>query len=100
MRGRLDRSQVVYEFLQIMRETPALPRPLLWLQPVLVRAAVDLVPEWIRLLLGLTEAYGLKPREKWLVQTAGGLSNRVVPLTSPATESCLRLGLPATHLYT
>jgi uncharacterized protein (DUF2236 family) len=100
MQGKLDPSPVVFEFLQIMRETRALPHPLLWLQPVLVRAAVDLVPEWTRRLLGLKENYGLRPQEKWLVKLAGDFSNRIVPLGSPAIQSCLRLGLPATHLYT
>ena len=100
MRGRLDPSPIVFQFLQIMRETAALPRPLLWMQPILVRAAVDLVPDWIRQLLGLTEYYGLRPRERWLVRLAGDLSNRIVPSESPATQSCLRLGLPMTYLYT
>lgn len=100
MRGRLDPSPIVFQFLQIMRETAALPRPLLWMQPLLVRAAVDLVPDWIRQLLGLTEYYGLRPRERWLVRLAGDLSNRIVPSESPATQSCLRLGLPITYLYT
>jgi uncharacterized protein (DUF2236 family) len=100
MRGRLNPSPVVFQFLQIIRETAALPRPLLWMQPILVRAAVDLVPDWMRQLLGLTEYYGLRPRERWLVRLAGDLSNRIVPSESPATQSCLRLGLPITHLYT
>jgi uncharacterized protein (DUF2236 family) len=100
MRGRLDSSPIVFQFLEIMRDTATLPRPFLWLQPILVRAAVDLVPEWIRRLLGLTESQGLRPRERWLVKWAGDVSNRIIPLESPATQSCLRLGLPATHLYT
>jgi uncharacterized protein (DUF2236 family) len=99
-RGRLEPSPIVFHFLQIMRESAALPRPLLWMQPMLVRAAVDLVPEWIRQLLGLSETYGLRPHEGWLVRLAGDLSNRIVPSESPATQSCLRLGLPMTYLYT
>jgi uncharacterized protein (DUF2236 family) len=98
-RSRLDPSPIVFQFLEIMRETATFPRPFLWLQPVLVRAAVDLVPEWIRQRLGLTESQGLRPRERWLVKCAGDVSNRIIPLESPATQSCLRLGLPATHLY-
>jgi uncharacterized protein (DUF2236 family) len=100
MRGRLDASPIVFEFLQIMRETAALPRPLLWMQPMMVRAAVEIVPDWIRRLLGLTEQYGLQNHERWLVRLAGDLSNRIVPSESPATQSCLRLGLPTTYLYT
>ncbi|HEY2145106.1 MAG TPA: oxygenase MpaB family protein, partial [Steroidobacteraceae bacterium] len=44
----LEASPVVFEFLRIMRETSALPRPVAWLQPLLVRAAVQLIPDWIR----------------------------------------------------
>ena len=100
MRGRLDSSPIVFQFLEIMREAAAFPRPLLWLQPFLVRAAVDMVPEWVRRLLGLAESDGLRPREMWLVRSAGDLSNRIIPTQSPATQSCVRLGLPVTHLYT
>jgi uncharacterized protein (DUF2236 family) len=100
MRGRLEPSPIVFQFLQIMRESAALPRPLLWMQPMLVRAAVEIVPQWIRQLLGLTQHYGLHNHEGWFVRLAGDLSNRVVPSESPATQSCLRLGLPTTYLYT
>jgi uncharacterized protein (DUF2236 family) len=99
MRGRLDPSPIVFQFLDIMREAAAFPRPLLWLQPLLVRAAVDMVPDWVRQLLGLVESAGLRPRERWLVRLAGDLSNRIIPLQSPATQACVRLGLPVTHLY-
>jgi uncharacterized protein (DUF2236 family) len=99
MRGRLEPSAVIFQFLEIMREAPAFPRPLLWMQPMLVRAAVELIPDWMRECLGLTESYGLNPREKWVVNLAGGLSNRIVLAESPAAQSCIRLGLPVTHLY-
>jgi uncharacterized protein (DUF2236 family) len=99
MRGRLEPSPVIFQFLEIMRETPAFPRPLLWMQPMLVRAAVEMIPDWMRECLGLTEFYGLNPRERWIVNLAGRLSNRIVLAESPAAQSCLRLGLPATHLY-
>lgn len=98
MRGRLERSAIVFQFLEIMRGAAAFPRPFLWMQPVLVRAAVDLVPGWVRRILGL-EGHGLRLREKWLVRRAGDLSNRVIPTQSPATQACLRMGLPASHLY-
>src|SRR5450631_1251703 len=54
MRNRLEPSPVIFQFLQIMGETPAFPRSLHWMQRMLVRAAVDLIPEWIRECLGLT----------------------------------------------
>jgi len=99
MRGRLEPSAVIFQFLEIMRETPAFPRPLLWMQRMLVRAAVEIIPEWIRECLGLTEYYGLRSREGWIVKLAGGISDRIVLAESPAAQSCLRLGLPVTHLY-
>jgi uncharacterized protein (DUF2236 family) len=99
MRGRLEPSPVIFQFLEIMRETPAFPRPLHWMQRLLVRAAVDLIPDWMRDCFGLTEDFGLSPRERWIVRLAGGLSDRIVLAESPAAQACLRLGLPATHLY-
>jgi uncharacterized protein (DUF2236 family) len=100
MRGRLEPSPIVFQFLQIMSETPAFPRPLLWMQGMLVRAAVDMIPDWIRERLGLTDYYGLRARDRWIVRMAGAVSDRIVLAESPAVQSCLRLGLPATHLYT
>ena len=100
MRGRLEPSPIVFQFLQIMSETPAFPRPLLWMQGMLVRAAVEMIPDWIRECLGLTEYYGLRSRDRWIVRMAGAVSDRIVLAESPAVQSCVRLGLPATHLYT
>src|ERR1700722_5671460 len=99
MRRRLEPSPIVFQFLQIMRETPALPRPLRWLQRTLVGAAVEIIPDWIRDLLGLTESYGLRQGERWMARLAGAASNRIVLRESPAAQACVRLGLPATHLY-
>jgi uncharacterized protein (DUF2236 family) len=92
-------SSIIFEFLRIMRETPAFPRPLQWMQPMLVRAAVELIPERIRERLGLLERDGLAPHERWLTRMAGAASNRIVLPASPAVQSCLRLGLPMAYLY-
>jgi uncharacterized protein (DUF2236 family) len=92
-------SPVIIEFLQIMRETIAFPRPLQWLQPMLVRAAVELIPDWIRARLGLSESYGLRRHERWLTKLIGACSDRIVLAASPAVQSCVRLGLPMTYLY-
>jgi uncharacterized protein (DUF2236 family) len=99
MRGRLERSDVLFRFLDIMRETPTLPAALFWMQPLLVRAAVSVIPDWIRETIGLGEDYGLRRRDGWIVSAAGALANRIVLRDSPAAQSCLRLGLPITHLY-
>ena len=92
-------SPVIFEFLKIMRETMAFPRPLHWMQPMLVRAAVELIPDWIRARLGLSAGYGLNQYERWLTKLIGASSDRIVLPASPAVQSCLRLGLPMTYLY-
>jgi len=95
----LEPSPIVFEFLSIMRATPALPRSLRWMQTILVRAAVDLVPDWIRLRLGLGAAYGLRRHERWLIKSAGATTDRIILPGSPAVQSCIRLGLPMAYLY-
>jgi uncharacterized protein (DUF2236 family) len=99
MRGRLEPSPIIFEFLDIMRDSPVFPRPLLGLQRMLVRAAVDLIPDWIRACLGLTSEHGLRPHERPIVKITGSLADRIVLSESPAAQACLRLGLPVAHLY-
>lgn len=99
MRDRLEPSPIIFQFLQIMRETPAVPQPLFWMQRILVCAAVEMIPDWMRERLGLTAHYGLRPLERGIVRLAGALSDRIVLSEGPAVQSCLRLGLPITHLY-
>jgi uncharacterized protein (DUF2236 family) len=99
MHEELEPSSVVFQFLEIMRKTPALPKALRWMQPTFVRAAVDLIPSELRLRLGLTETYGMRSWDRAVVMLAGATSNRIMLPHSPATESCLRLGLRADHLY-
>jgi hypothetical protein len=60
---------------------------------------VEILPDWMRDLLGFTPAHGLRPHERWMVRLAGKVSNRIVLPESPAAQACIRVGLPATHLY-
>jgi uncharacterized protein (DUF2236 family) len=99
MQGRLKPSPIIFEFLHIMRTTPGFPIPLCWMQGMLVRAAVEIIPDWIRECLGLTRHYGLGAAERWIVELAGSLADRVILSAGPAAQSCVRLGLPAAHLY-
>jgi uncharacterized protein (DUF2236 family) len=99
MQGRLRPSSIIFEFLHIMRTTPGFPNALCWMQEMLVRAAVEIIPEWIRECLGLTRQHGLGPTERWIVRLTGSLADRVILSASPAAQSCVRLGLPRTHLY-
>jgi uncharacterized protein (DUF2236 family) len=53
--NRLERSDILFEFLAIMRSAPILPLPLRPLQPLLIRAAVDLTPYWLQTIVGITD---------------------------------------------
>ena len=99
MRGRLEPSPVVFEFLDTMSNAPIFPARLRPAQRMLVRAAVEMTPGWVRERLGLTAGHGLRGWERSLVRQMGGLSDRVMLRSGPAVQSCLRLGLPADHLY-
>jgi uncharacterized protein (DUF2236 family) len=96
--GRLDRSAIVLEFLEIMRSAPILPLPLRPAQHLLVSAAVDLVPGWMQALLGLT-GHGLHSWEAEAVRQAGALADRLVMEANPAVQACRRMRLPADYLY-
>lgn len=99
MQDRLEPSPVIFDFLGIMRDAPVVPAPLRPIQRMLVRAAVDITPGWVRRRLGLTRAYGLRAWEAPLVRRLGSLSDTIMLRSGPAVQSCLRLGLPADHLY-
>ncbi len=99
MRGRLEPSPILFEFLDIMRAAPIVPWPLRSVQRLLIRAAVDLTPGWVRERLGLDDRFGLRPWQQPLVRLLGALADRVVLPFSPAVQSCRRLGLPAGTLY-
>ena len=96
MRPKLERSQTIFEFLDIVRRTPALPGPR-WVQHMLIRAAIDILPDWARERLGL-QGQRLKPWERTLVSTLGRLSDRIVVESSPSSAACRRLGLPSDYL--
>lgn len=95
---RLEPSPVIGEFLDIMRAAPILPKPLRWAQRMLLRAAVDTLPQDLRARLRL-EPRGLSERRRPLVRALGLAADRVRLDSSPAVQACRRLGLPADHLY-
>jgi uncharacterized protein (DUF2236 family) len=99
MRGRLQGSSILFEFLDLLRAAPVLPRPLAWMQGMLIRAAVDIVPGWARARLGLDTSLGLRGLERGVVKSIAGLADRIVLPGGAPAQSCTRLGLPATFLY-
>jgi len=94
MRPKLERSDIVLEFLGIMRRTPVFPAPL---QRMMIRAAVEITPAWARETLGLEDR--LKPWEAALIRTLGRLADTVVVEASPSSAACRRLGLPSDYLH-
>jgi len=98
MGSRLERSDIVFEFLARMRSAPVLPLLLRPAQHLLVRAAVDLTPRWARTILGLNE-HGLHTWEAEAVQQAASFVDRLVLESNPAVQACRRMCLPADYLY-
>jgi uncharacterized protein (DUF2236 family) len=97
MRPKLERSQIVPDFLEIVRNAPLLPSRSL--QRLMVRAAVEITPGWVRDILGLGAAYGLRPGGASALRALGLASDRIVLEGAPPAQACVRLGLPADYLY-
>ncbi|SME99229.1 Uncharacterized conserved protein, DUF2236 family [Tistlia consotensis] len=98
MADGLEGSPIVFEFLDIIGRTPVLPRGLRPLQPLLIRAAVELVPAPMRRTLGLGPRYGLAFWQRGLVRLSARLADRVLLRGHPAVQACRRLGLPDDYL--
>lgn len=101
MHGKLEPSSVVIEFLDIMRSSPILPlpRPLAAVQSLLVQAAVAIVPESIRQLLGLQDRWSSSRWQLQVVRRFGAAADRILLRSSPAVQACRRLGLQDDYLY-
>jgi uncharacterized protein (DUF2236 family) len=99
MRGRLERSEIVFEFLRIVRRAPILPRIARPLQGLLIRAAVDITPGWVRDRLGLGPEFGLRRWQRPFIALLARGADRLLLRSSPAVQACRRLGLPDDHLY-
>lgn len=97
MRPKLERSEIVFDFLEIVRNAPLLPSRSL--QRMMVRAAVDLTPGWARDILGLGSRYGLRPGGETALRTLGAASDRIVLESAPPSQACVRLGLAPDYLY-
>lgn len=98
MDGALEYSPVVFEFLEILERTPVLPRPLRPLQPLLIRAAVEVVPAPVRRTLQLGPQHGLSFWQRGAVRVAGRAADRLLLRSHPAVQACRRLGLPDDYL--
>ena len=98
MADRLERSEILFEFLAIMRTAPILPLPLRPVQSLLTRAAIDLTPHWMRAIVGFS-GQGLNDLEARAVRKIVAFADRVVVETNPAVQACRRMRLPPNYLY-
>lgn len=99
MLPQLEQSAIVFEFLDIMRRTRALPLPLQPMQSLYLRAAVSILPAPVRARLQLDKGYALSHWQRRLIQLSGALADRIVLREAPPALACKRLGLPADYLY-
>ena len=99
MRQQLVASPIVLEFLQIMEDVPVLPGVAQPLQRPFLKAAVEILPRWVRKRLALGDHWTLKPWERAFVKTTAAICERIVLPSSPAVQSCRRLGLPENYLH-
>ena len=98
MATQLERSDILFEFLAIMRSAPILPLPLRPVQSLLARAAIDLTPHWVLAIVGL-RGRGLNDLEAGIVRRIGAFADRLVLENNPAVQACRRMQLPPDYLY-
>lgn len=100
MEPHLEAHPIVRQFLDIVQRTPAVPWFLRPLQSMMLRAGVDLLPEWVRERLTLDGAeWKLKTWERSLLKSLGAMLERLpIPNIAPTLAS-RRMGLPAGYLY-
>ena len=68
------------------------------MQSLLIRAAIDLTPHWLRTIVGLTDD-GLNALEAGVVRQIGAFADCLVLETNPAVQACRRMRLPTNYLY-
>lgn len=98
MQAHLEPSAIITEFLEIMEGLSLFPRPL---QPVnrwLIAAAVDLLPASVRKRLDLGHRDSPPKPAARMLRWSGAAIDRLHLESAPATQACLRLGLPGDHL--
>ncbi|HEY0685698.1 MAG TPA: oxygenase MpaB family protein [Steroidobacter sp.] len=100
MRPHLEPHPIILQFLDIVQRTSALSLILRPLQTTMVRAGIQLLPEWLIERLGLQgQRWRLKPWEHRMLKRLGAVFERLpIPGTAPTLAS-RRMGLPANYLY-
>ena len=93
----LEPSATIFEFLDIMKDAPIAPglRPL---QRLLVAAAVEILPQEVRVRLRL-EDHGLGRVKSQLVAGIARAANIVPIRAAPPAKASVRIGRSPTFLY-
>jgi uncharacterized protein (DUF2236 family) len=99
MNVRLARSPIIFEFLSIMAQLVGLPKAARPVQQLPLKAAIDIVPARVRERLGLGAEWSLSVWERGLIRAVAAASDRMALPSSPAVQSCRRLGLPDDYLF-
>ena len=94
----LESSEIIGEFLQLMRRLSVFPAPLRPLNLLLIRAAIGILPPHVRAKLGIDRKSGLPPGAAPFLRFFGSRVDRLHLESSPASRACLRMGLPADFL--
>jgi len=91
MLPRLERSEIVFEFLEIIQSLPLFPRPLRFLNRLLVTAAIDILPQPVREKLGLDSHPRLSRSGKILLHFLASTVEKLDLKSTPAAQSRVRL---------
>ncbi|TDH34229.1 DUF2236 domain-containing protein [Pseudohoeflea suaedae] len=97
MDPRFGPSRIIDEFLALIREAPVLPAAARPLQTVMVKAAIDLLPDRLRDRLEISAR--LRPLERLMLRTAARTADRLPLHSAPPAQASLRMGRPADFLY-
>lgn len=98
MLPRLERSDIVFKFLSILRRIPLFPLLLRPANELMIRASVSLLPPQIRDCLGLDTGLGIPPGGRQILHLLGSRVDRLHLKSSPASQACIRLGMAPDYL--
>lgn len=94
----LEPSDIVFEFLRIIRKISLFPLPLRPFNHLMIRASVSLLPAPAREKLGLGKEFDLSSGGERLLRALGSRVDRLHLASFPASQACVRLGLPPDSL--
>ena len=95
----LSNDKIIKDFISIIQSADLLPSMLRPFQSLLVKAAINNVPNEIRDVIGLDSRFDLPLYERRIVKLACSLAEKTISQSYPAVRACERLGLPSDYLF-